>query len=115
MTREEAINILTCGIAEVEWAYPMDYAVALDMAIEALEQEPIIHCKNCKHWHEWENETGACRRSMIWVGTDYDDYCSFAEPKGSDEQNDENRSNQDTTQHSMVRHERGQRKDRTGD
>lgn len=48
------------------------------------QQEQIIHCKDCKHWHEWENGTGACRRNMIWVGTDYDDYCSFAEPKGSD-------------------------------
>lgn len=40
MTRKEAINILTCGIAEVEWAYPMEYATALDMAIDALDQEP---------------------------------------------------------------------------
>ena len=57
----------------------------LNMAIEALEQEPIIHCKECKHWHKWENGTGACRRSdIMWVGSDYDDYCSFAERLESD-------------------------------
>lgn len=39
MTKEEAINILTCGLAEVEWAYPMEYAAALDVAIETLEKE----------------------------------------------------------------------------
>lgn len=55
---------------------------AIDMAIEALEQEPIIHCKDCKYWHEWENGTGSCHRSdIMWVGTDYDDYCGFAERK----------------------------------
>lgn len=52
----------------------------LNMAIEALEQEPIIHCKDCKYWHEWENGTGSCHRSdIMWVGSDYYDYCSFAE------------------------------------
>ena len=49
---------------------------------EALEQESIIRCKDCKHWHEWENGTGSCHRSgIMWVGSDYDDYCSFAERK----------------------------------
>ena len=52
-----------------------------------IEQEPIIHCKDCKHWHEWENGTGSCHRSdIMWVGSDYDDYCSFAKKRGSDEE-----------------------------
>ena len=47
-----------------------------------IEQEPIIHCKDCKHWHEWENGAGSCHRSdIMWVGSDYCDYCSFAERK----------------------------------
>ena len=79
MTRARAIEILKNTLA-----YDSDFAEAKQMAIEALEKEPIIHCKECKHWQEWENGTGACRRSMIWVGTDYDDYCSFAEQKESD-------------------------------
>lgn len=40
MTREEAIKVLKVAVAEVEWEYPMDYAAAFDLAIEALEQEP---------------------------------------------------------------------------
>lgn len=51
------------------------------------QQEQIIHCKDCGHWHEWENGTGDCHRSnSIWIGTDYDDYCSFAERRESDEE-----------------------------
>ena len=51
-------------------------------SIEALEQEPIIYCKDCKYWHEWENGAGSCHRSdIMWVGSDYYDYCSFAERK----------------------------------
>ena len=49
---------------------------------EALDQDEIIRCKDCKYWHEWENGAGSCHRSSVmWVGTDYDDYCSFAERK----------------------------------
>ena len=43
------------------------------------EQEQIIHCKDCKHWQEWENGIGDCLRSNSIWGTDYDDFCSFAE------------------------------------
>jgi hypothetical protein len=53
---------------------------AFDVAIEALQQEPIIHCKDCKYWHEWEHGAGSCHRNdIMWVGSDYCDYCSFAE------------------------------------
>lgn len=52
-----------------------------------MTEEEIIRCKDCKHWHEWENGTGSCHRSNImWVGSDYDDYCSFAELKEGDEE-----------------------------
>ena len=37
MTAEEAIGILKVAVAEVEWNYPMDYAVAIETAIQALE------------------------------------------------------------------------------
>jgi hypothetical protein len=37
MTTEEAIETIKTAIAEVEWNYPMDYAVAFEMAIEALK------------------------------------------------------------------------------
>lgn len=40
MITEEAISILRGEVAEVEWNYPMDYAVAIDTAIQALEKQP---------------------------------------------------------------------------
>lgn len=85
MTREEAATRLSmifanCDTEMCNGAYACKYCdEAISMAIEALEQNPI-HCKDCKHWHEWENGTGSCHRSnSIWVGTDYDDFCSFAD------------------------------------
>lgn len=38
MTYKEAIETIKIAIAEVEWNYPMDYAIAFDKAIEALEK-----------------------------------------------------------------------------
>ena len=39
MTPKEAIKILEIAKAEVEWNYPLDYAIAIDTAIEALEKQ----------------------------------------------------------------------------
>lgn len=90
MTKQEALDLLK-DRAFMKCAMDLcdmdcqDCYEALYIAIEALEQEPIIRCKDCKHWHEWDNGTGSCHISdIIWVGTDLDDYCSFAEQKESD-------------------------------
>lgn len=43
MTPEEAIKTIELAKAEVEWEYPMDYAIAFEMAIKALEKQiPLI-------------------------------------------------------------------------
>ena len=39
MTNEEAIKTIEIAIAEVEWEYPMKYAVAFEKAIEALKKQ----------------------------------------------------------------------------
>ena len=39
MKPQEAIETIKIAIAEVEWEYPMDYAVAFETAIEALEKQ----------------------------------------------------------------------------
>ena len=39
MTPEEAIKTIQVAVAEVEWNYPMDYAIAFETAIEALEKQ----------------------------------------------------------------------------
>ena len=38
MTRNEAIETITIAMAEVERNYPMDYTVASEMAVDALEK-----------------------------------------------------------------------------
>ena len=39
MTAEEAIKTIQVVIAEVEWEYPLDYSIAFETAIEALEKQ----------------------------------------------------------------------------
>lgn len=39
MTKEEAIKSIEAAIAEVELEYPMEYAVAFEMAIKALRMQ----------------------------------------------------------------------------
>ena len=89
MTREEAIINLKLsqnrigGMKKEEWN-------ALQMAIKALQTEAVevVRCKDCKHWHEWENATGSCLRSengCNWFGPDAIDYCSFGERKNDSE------------------------------
>ena len=39
MKPQEAIEIMKIAISEVEWEYPMDYAAAFEMAIEAIEKQ----------------------------------------------------------------------------
>ena len=39
MTIQEAIKTLKLMQRQIEWDYPMEYAVAFDMAIDALEKQ----------------------------------------------------------------------------
>ena len=38
MTNQEAADLIRIAQAEIEWDYPMEYAIAFDKAIEALER-----------------------------------------------------------------------------
>ena len=53
MTNKEAIETIKIAIAEVEWNYPMDYAIAFETAISALEKQipkkVILHNKFERH------------------------------------------------------------------
>lgn len=82
MTAEETISILKIAIAEVEWNYPMDYAVAIETAIQALEKQipkkPIeekkwlFSCPNCGSGNveEWclnrHNCCPDCGQALDW-------------------------------------------------
>ena len=39
MTAEEAIKTIEIAIAEVEWEYPLDYSIAFETALNALEKQ----------------------------------------------------------------------------
>lgn len=59
MTNEDAIKTINLAIAEVEWDYPMDYTVAFEMAIDALERQVpkkpnyVPDDDTCVYYH-WE-------------------------------------------------------------
>lgn len=38
MTYKDAVDVINIAKAEVEWNYPLDYQIAFDTAIEALER-----------------------------------------------------------------------------
>lgn len=48
MTPQEAIKTIKVATSEVEWDYPMDYTVAFEEAIKALEKQ-MHNCGNCRH------------------------------------------------------------------
>lgn len=80
MTREQAVRLLK-GKAYV--FYGEKQIKALGMAIEALEQEPIIYCKDCKYWQD--NNNGYPVTDCRWnkdETPDANDYCSYAEKNG---------------------------------
>ena len=55
---------------------------------------PVIRCKDCRNWSELGNGTGTCKKLdnvMFWYGTDYNDYCSFAERRDDELQEDDGR------------------------
>ena len=85
MTRGEAI-------AELERSIKTDFAIvrnkAIQMAIDALKAEPIVHCKDCAH--RTENTSTWCRWYIYRNGNidslddykpDENDYCSMGEWK----------------------------------
>ena len=42
MTRKEVIDTLEVAKAEVEWNYPMDYAIAIDQAVQYIKAYEYI-------------------------------------------------------------------------
>ena len=54
MTNEEAIKTIEVAIAEVEWNYPMNYAIAFETAISALEKQipkKPLHFDDCEQFY----------------------------------------------------------------
>ncbi len=76
MTAKEAIQTIEAAKAEVEWNYPLDYAAAFEVAIEALEKQipkkPIP--QEGQHIRYSMNYTcPSCER--FFIGTGIANYC----------------------------------------
>ena len=52
MTREEAIKVLRTESVEIggNAVSVTRWLMALDMAVKALEEVPVVRCRECKHW-----------------------------------------------------------------
>ena len=89
MTHEEAIKTIQVAIAEVEWEYAMDYSVAFETAMEALDKlvakKPIYSggheyiCPNCNRFiRKREHQHGNiiipyckwCGQALDWSDTE---------------------------------------------
>lgn len=74
MTPKEAIEIIKVARAEVEWNYPMEYAVAFDEAIEALEDEkrtpkkPIRTNISSNAFTTWRRYNCPCCEKFLYSG-----------------------------------------------
>ena len=68
MTTKEAIETIKIAISEVEWDYPMNYAVAFEKAIEALEKQiPKKPFQACGHaTNSSMNFCPICGQALDW-------------------------------------------------
>ena len=77
MTREEAIQVLkTMRI----WTGLKVKIEACDMAIEALQEPEIVHCKDCKYWMRTRNKCGLAGYLISERG-----YCLYGKKAGEQE------------------------------
>lgn len=66
MTYKEAADALEIAKANVEWEYPLDYSIAFDMAIEALENMAKHLCFSCAN-----NKAGICETQNLIACKNY--------------------------------------------
>ena len=76
MTSREAIDTIRTAIGQVEWEYPMDYAAAFDMAIQALEKQEarMLTREEAQHLKDdtdvWVQQFGEIQGDdLIFAGT----------------------------------------------
>lgn len=86
MTIEEAIKTIEIAIAEVEWEYPVEYAIAFEMAISALKKQipkkPKVlklqevsgykygDCECGEHIMDDEKYCSNCEQAIDWRSTE---------------------------------------------
>ena len=64
MTPQETIETIKIAIAEVEWNYPMEYAVAFENAISALEKQIPKKPYKVKEHKQSDYYCSVCKRYL---------------------------------------------------
>ena len=87
MTREEAIKVLRTESVEIggNAVSVCRFLEALDMAAKALEEVPVVSCRECNHC---DPENYHCDHPMGTTAPlrrEPDDFCSYGELKGGAE------------------------------
>ena len=76
MNLKEVIKTLELAKAEVEWNYPMDYDVAIDEAIKAIDKQipkkPIGDLHSVPHYR-----CPTCKCTVSMYNTQYDSFCKY--------------------------------------
>ena len=82
MNAQETIDTMKVAIAEVEWNYPLDYAIAFEEAIKALEKQiprkllvdnELYHCPGCGEKDailQGDNYCFNCGQALDWSDAD---------------------------------------------
>ena len=91
MTREEAIKVLRTENVEIggNAVRVTRWLMALDMAVKALDDVPVVRCRDCQHWKPTGSKAGNSFSDMEYIGgcefTKYcrreSDFCSYGERK----------------------------------
>ena len=85
MTREEAIKWQE-AFKKTYGNFPPGATEACDMAIEALKEQEIVHCKDCKYWIRTrigEEELNQCGLAGYLIGGR--GYCLYGKKAGEKE------------------------------
>ena len=77
MTREEAIEAIKCNWPDSRYTILRE---ALDMAVKALEDVPVVRCRECKHMIP-QSHTRYCTVWNAVNGMGDEGFCNYGERK----------------------------------
>ena len=88
MTNEEAIKVLRTESVEIggNAVSVTRWLMALDMAVKALEDVPVVRCRECKHYDTADfdgNILCGCTLHSAMVDITPDSFCSYGEKEGA--------------------------------
>ena len=86
MTKKEAIKVLRTESVEIggNAASVARWLTALDAAVKALEDVPVVRCRDCKHYGTADfdgNILCGCTLHSAMVDITPDSFCSYGERK----------------------------------